>query len=67
MLHANLKAVCSPQIASMGGGGGGGGGYTGAHSCAYSGIFNLEELLSVFYNQVLWFECSPVNNVCWSL
>ena len=46
MLHANLKAVCSPQIASMWGGGGGG---TGVHGCTHSGI--LEDLLSVFDNQ----------------
>ena len=51
MLHANLKAVFSPQIASMCGGGGD----TGVHCCAHSGI--LEELLSVFDNQVVWFEC----------
>ena len=59
MLHANLKAVCSPQIAGIGGvggGGGGGGRDTGVHFCADSGI--LEELLGVFDNQVLWFECS---------
>ena len=52
MIHANLKAVCSPQIASIGGGAGD----TGVHFCAHSGI--LEELLGVFDNQVLWFECS---------
>ena len=52
MLHANLKAVCSPRIASIGGGAGD----TGVHFCAHSGI--LEELLGVFDNQVLWFECS---------
>ena len=51
MLHANLKAVCSPQIASMGGRGG-----IQVSIVVYSGI--LEELLSVFDNQVLWFECS---------
>ena len=51
MLHANLKAVFSPQIASMCGAGGD----TGVHCCAHSGI--LEELLSVFDNQVVWFEC----------
>ena len=39
MLHTNLKAVCSPQIASIGGGAGD----TGVHFCAHSGI--LEELL----------------------
>ena len=33
----------------------GGGGDTGVHCCAHSGI--LEELLSVFDNQVVWFEC----------
>ena len=48
MLHANLKAVCSPQITSIGGGAGD----TGVHFCAHSGI------LGVFDNQVLWFECS---------
>ena len=52
MLHANLKAVCSPQTASIGGGAGD----TCVHFCAHSGI--LEELLGVFDNQVLWFECS---------
>ena len=52
MLHANLKAVCSPQITSIGGGAGD----TGVHFCAHSGI--LEELLGVLDNQVLWFECS---------
>ena len=52
MLHANLKAVCSPQIASIGGGAGD----TCVHFCAHSGI--LEELLDVFDHQVLWFECS---------
>ena len=52
MLHANLKAVCSPQITSIGGGAGD----TDVHVCAHSGI--LEELLGVFNNQVLWFECS---------
>ena len=31
MLHANLKAVCSPQIASKGGGAGD----TGVHVCAH--------------------------------
>ena len=51
MLHANLKAVFSPQIASMCGAGGD----TGVHCCAHIGI--LEELLSVFDNQVVWFEC----------
>ena len=51
MLHANLKAVFSPQIASMCGAGGD----TGVHCCAHSGI--LEKLLSVFDNQVVWFEC----------
>ena len=52
MLHANLKAVCSPQIASIGGGAGD----TCVHFCAHSGI--LKELLGVFDNQVLWFKCS---------
>ena len=52
MLHANLKAVCSPPIASIGGGAGD----MCVHFCAHSGI--LEELLVVFDNQVLWFECS---------
>ena len=66
MLHANLKAVRSPHIASMGGGVvGGGGGDTGVHCYAHSGI--LEELLSMFDNQVLQFKSFPVNNVCWSL
>ena len=51
-----IKAVCSPQIASLGGVED-----TGVHCCAYSGI--LEELLSVFENQVLWFECS-VSTMC---
>ena len=52
MLHSKLKAVCSPQITRRGLGGG------GIQVCivVYSGI--LEELLSVFDNQVLWFECS---------
>ena len=34
---------------------------TGVHCYAHSGI--LEELLSVFENQVLWFECS-VSTMC---
>ena len=58
MLHANLKAVFSPQIASMGGRGGGG---IQLSIVVYSGI--LEELLSVFDNQVLWFECS-LSTIC---
>ena len=33
----------------------GGGGGTGVHGCTHSGI--LEDLLSVFDNQVVWFEC----------
>ena len=57
MLHANLKAGCSPQIASMGGRGGG----IQVPIVVYSGI--LEELLSVFDNQVLWFECS-LSTIC---
>ena len=61
MFHANLKAVCSPQIASMCVCVEGGGGDTGVNSCAHSGI--LEELLSVFDNQVLWFECC-LSTVC---
>ena len=61
MLHANLKAVFSPQIASMGGWGGGGGGGIQVSIVVYSGI--LEELLSVFDNQVLWFECS-LSTIC---
>ena len=65
MLHANLKAICLPQTASMWvcvcGGGGGGGGNTGVHCCGHSGI--LEELLSVFDNQVVWFECR-LSTVC---
>ena len=52
MLHANLKAVCPPQIASIAGGAGD----TGVHFCAHSDI--LEELLGVFGNQLLWFEGS---------
>ena len=50
MLHANLKDVCSPQIASIGEGD------TCVHCFVDSSI--LEELMSVFDNQVLWFECS---------
>ena len=53
MLHANLNAVCSPQIASIGGGGGEG---IQVSIVVYSGI--LEEPLGVYDNQVLWFECS---------
>ena len=45
-----LKAVCSPQITRRGVGG------IQVSIVVYSGI--LEELLSVFDNQVLWFECS---------
>ena len=56
MLHANLKAVFSPQIASIGGRGG-----IQVSIVVYSGI--LEELLSVFDNQVLWFECS-LSTIC---
>ena len=59
MLHANLKAVCLPQIASICVCGGGGD--TGVHCCGHSGI--LEELLSVFDNQVVWFECR-LSTVC---
>ena len=40
---------------------GGGGGATGVHYCSHSGI--LEELLSVFDNQVVWFECR-LSTVC---
>ena len=60
MLHANLKVVFSPQIACMYGAGGD----TGVHCCAHSGI--LEELLSVFDNQVVWFECC-LSILWWSL
>ena len=56
MLHSNLKAVCSPQITRRGVGGG-----IQVSIVVYSGI--LEELLSVFDNQVLWFECS-LSTIC---
>ena len=54
MLHANLKAVRSPQIASMGGG-------IQVSIAVYSGI--LEALLSVIDNQLIWFECS-LSTIC---
>ena len=59
MLHSNLKAVCSPQITRRGVGGGELG--IQVSIVVYSGI--LEELLSVFDNQVLWFECS-LSTIC---